>query len=162
MPSLATLQAQERKSRAQSALSSKARKRQLRVVLLCFLAFGVAFVSILAGLESARAGAANGSGQANAPKNPGQRVAQAPLGCMLAPNAEPGMLSITIDNDSEQVINRAREIFYQLVSGRDQPLHKVRAPLLIPTGESFTVMVPTETDLRPGRCVAWIFVPTAP
>lgn len=167
MTSLATRETLGRKTRALSAISPKARKRQMRVVMLWFGAICAAFVCLLA---------AFGAAQAATPQQPAQnaiptqrpptnvitgpiRVAKDPLLCGISPSSESGFLSITIANSSHQVINKSRDVFYQVVAGRDQPLHAVSAPVLIPVGEQFSELVPDEGDVRPGPCVAWIFAP---
>ncbi len=147
------------------AFSPRARKRQRRIVALWFTAIGLTFVGLIAAFGTARAAAAS-SPITSPPARPITkvipgpiRVARDPLLCTVSASTEPGALAVTINNSSTQVIEKKQTVIYQMTTAATAALHGVRAPVLIPVGGQFSVLVQQQGDLAAGACKAWVFVP---
>ena len=86
-------------------------------------------------------------------------VKQDPVACALSLSTEPGMIAITIVNTSTQVIDKRRAIYFQTVPGQNAQLYGVRAPTVTPIAGQFSSLIPQQSGLQPGPCLAWIYAP---
>lgn len=147
-----------------SALSSnsrRARRRQFGIVAVWFAGIGLTFLLLITAFGSARAATATIQNVAPHVKIVPKpiKVSRYPLQCSLSSSGEDGFFSIIIGNSSAQVIEKRQMIFYEMGFSKDEPVHGVNAPVLIPVGQRFSVLVQSGSDLRAGSCQAWIYLP---